>query len=336
MPVEDVLKPTVVDKKNLAVISADPGDYPGGIVIPVDKPYRWTSTDVVRKIKFALRRTWNLKNVKIGHAGTLDPLATGILVVCIGKATKISEALQAERKEYIAQFTLGATTPSFDREHPVDEVFSASHIDIGMVRAAVEAMPGKIKQLPPVFSAKYINGKRSYELARSGRDAELKPAEVEIYAATLLGARNISGSVNFMLSLGEAESPECGAPAYCGSAYRGSACGASAAGDFFTVKKWKARADSNYEPEFQNPSEALLSPDEMAALPVATVRIACSKGTYIRSIARDFGTGLGSGAFMSALRRVASGGFKIADAVTFEDLLRIIPELSSQDTDIKS
>lgn len=331
MPVDDILRPIVVDRKNLVGISSDPGDYPEGIVIPVDKPYRWTSTDVVRKIKFALRRTWNLKNVKIGHAGTLDPLATGILVVCIGKATKISEALQAERKEYIAQFTLGATTPSFDREHPVDGVFPTSHIDMERVRAAVGAMPGKIEQLPPVFSAKYINGKRSYELARSGRDAELRPAKVEIYAAALLGARNIPGCGDFMLPIEEAESPECGAPAYGGNSH-----GASAAGDFFTVKKWRARADSNYEPECQDPSEALLSPSEMAALPVATVRIACSKGTYIRSIARDFGTELGSGAFMSALRRVASGGFKIADAVTFDDLLRIIPELSSQDTDIKS
>ncbi len=320
------MEPLIINKKTLSELSSEPQDYPSGIVIPVDKPYRWTSTDVVRRIKFALRRRWNLKNVKVGHAGTLDPLATGILIVCIGKATKIAEQLQAERKEYIAQFTLGATTPSYDREHPINELFDTSCVTIEKIREAIAGMVGKIDQIPPLFSAKYVNGKRSYELARSGREAELKPSKVEIYEAELLGCRNVAGTADFCSPIPEIESPECGAPSY----------GSDATHDFFTVKKWKARANNNYELETEDMQEALLSPREVSELPVVTVRIACSKGTYIRSIARDFGLDLGSGAYMSSLRRVASGGFKIEDSVTFEESLRIIPELSPQSADIKS
>lgn len=320
------MEPLVINKRTLLELSHDPQDYPYGVVVPVDKPYRWTSTDVVRRIKFALRRRWNIKNVKVGHAGTLDPLATGILIVCIGKATKIAERLQAERKEYIAQFTLGATTPSYDREHPIDELFDTSHITIGRIRETVAGMVGKIDQIPPVFSAKYINGKRSYELARSGCEAELKPSKVEIYDAQLLGCRNVAGAEDFSSPISDIESPECGAPSY----------GSDSAHDFFTVKKWKARANNNYELEKENRQDALLSPEEVSELPVVTLRIACSKGTYIRSIARDFGLDLGSGAYMSSLRRVASGGFKIEDSVTFEESLRIIPELSLHSADIKS
>lgn len=316
------MEPLIISKQALAELSVNPEDYPSGIIIPIDKPYRWTSTDVVRRIKFALRRRWGLKNVKVGHAGTLDPLATGILIVCIGKATKIAESLQAERKEYIAQFTLGATTPSYDREHPINEVFDTSRITIDRIREAVSGLVGKFDQVPPAFSAKYVNGKRSYDLVRSGQEVELKPSKVEIYSAELIGCRNIAGGGDFALPIAEIESPECGAPSY----------GSDSAHDFFTVKKWKARADNNYELEKEDVSDALLSPQEVSALPVITVRIACSKGTYIRSIARDLGLELCGGAYMSSLRRVASGGFKIENSVTFDESLRIIPELSPQST----
>ena len=141
-------------------------DYPEGIIIPIDKPYRWTSADVIRKVKFAAIRHFGKKNLKVGHAGTLDPLATGVLLVCIGKATKLAEELQRHDKEYIAGVTFGATTPSYDLEKEIDRFFPYNHITEEEVRAALPAFIGEQDQIAPLFSAKSVDGVRAYELAR--------------------------------------------------------------------------------------------------------------------------------------------------------------------------
>jgi tRNA pseudouridine55 synthase len=150
-------------------------------IIPIDKPYGWTSSDVVRKVKFMLRNVSGLKKLKVGHAGTLDPLATGLLLLCVGKATKQTERLQAEEKEYVARIRLGATTPSFDLEKEIDLTYPFAHITREAVERALQQLTGTYEQVPPVFSAKLINGKRAYELAREGKETEMKPAVVTIY-----------------------------------------------------------------------------------------------------------------------------------------------------------
>ncbi len=223
-----------------------------GVVLNVDKPLGWSSTDVVRKIKVMLRRAGFPKSVKIGHAGTLDPLADGVLLVCIGKATKRVEALQSEQKEYVAGIELGATTPSYDLEHPVDERYPWEHITGDSIREALTAMEGEQQQMPPLYSAKRMDGKRAYTYARQGKEVELKAVPVTIYAAELLG----------------------------------------------------------YE------------------APHATVRIECSKGTYVRSVARDLGQALGSGGHLTSLRRTRSGGFRYEDSVSLEQVAEMIPTVT--------
>ena len=160
-------------------------DFPEGYVAVIDKPYEWTSADVVRKIKFQLRKCGHPK-IKIGHAGTLDPLATGILLVCIGRATKQVEKLQAEEKEYVAELELGATTPSGDMEHDIDFRFPYEHITREMVEEALSSLTGEREQLPPLYSAKKVQGVRAYEFARAGEDVELKKALINIYSLELL------------------------------------------------------------------------------------------------------------------------------------------------------
>ena len=147
-------------------LSRNIDDYPEGIIIPIDKPYRWTSADVIRKIKFAAIRHFGKKNLKVGHAGTLDPLATGVLLVCIGKATKLAEWLQSHHKEYIAGITFGATTPSYDLEKEIDRFFPYEHITEASVAEALPAFIGEQDQIAPLFSAKSVDGVRAYELAR--------------------------------------------------------------------------------------------------------------------------------------------------------------------------
>ena len=176
----------VIDRNTPAGTSLAPDLYPEGFVMVMDKPYRWTSADAVRKIKFSLRKMYHLHNVKVGHAGTLDPLATGVLLVCVGKATKVSEALQSERKEYIAEVTFGATTPSFDMEHEVDARYPWEHITEEAISDALKSMEGEQMQLPPIYSAKYVDGIRAYEMARQGEAVELKAARINIYSARLI------------------------------------------------------------------------------------------------------------------------------------------------------
>ncbi len=179
----------VIDRNTPAGTSLSPELYPEGWVMVLDKPYRWTSADAVRKIKFTLKKLYHQNNIKVGHAGTLDPLATGVLLVCAGKATKVSEALQAERKEYIAEVTFGATTPSFDMEHEVDARYPWEHITEEAIAGALKSMEGEQMQLPPVYSAKYVDGIRAYEMARQGEEVALKAARINIYATQLIEYR---------------------------------------------------------------------------------------------------------------------------------------------------
>ena len=162
-------------------------NFEEGYVAVIDKPYRWSSTDVVRKVKFELRKA-GYRRIKVGHAGTLDPLATGVLLVCIGRATKRVDALQAERKEYIAGVRLGATTPSFDREHTVDRTFPTDHITRPEVERALASLVGERLQTPPLYSAKKIEGTRAYEFARAGEQVEMRQSLVTIYDIELPSA----------------------------------------------------------------------------------------------------------------------------------------------------
>ena len=251
-----------------AHLSHDLADYPDGIVLPLDKPYRWTSADLVRKCKFTLQKHFGLRKLKVGHAGTLDPLATGLLLVCIGKATKLAEVLQASEKEYLATVEFGATTASYDLEQPIDQFFPYNHITEETVRDALPSFIGPQDQVPPVFSAKIVGGLRAYEYARSGEPLELKTNRIEIFDIRL---------ENFTLH-NEMTS------------------------DGYVVDE-VVRHVHNYH----------TSSTSDGTRPAATLRIRCSRGTYIRSLARDLGLALNSGAYLTALRRTASGDFRLSD-----------------------
>ena len=161
-------------------------DFREGYIAVIDKPLEWTSTDVVRKIKYALVNRLGYKKIKIGHAGTLDPLATGVLLICIGKATKMVNALQGEEKEYVAELELGATTPSHDMEHPIDKRFPTEHITRELIDEALLSLTGERLQAPPIYSAKKVEGVRAYAFARAGEEVELKKALINIYEIEVL------------------------------------------------------------------------------------------------------------------------------------------------------
>lgn len=161
-------------------------DFVAGEVIAINKPYTWTSFQVVSKIRYLLSRKYGIKRFKVGHAGTLDPLASGVLLLCTGKATKRIEELQSHTKEYIAEITLGATTPSFDLEHPIDATYPYEHITREMVEETLKQFIGNIAQRPPLFSACKVDGKRAYDLARGGSDMQLKPKQIRIDEIELL------------------------------------------------------------------------------------------------------------------------------------------------------
>lgn len=227
-------------------------DFAEGYIAVIDKPLEWTSTDVVRKIKFALNRS-GYRKIKVGHAGTLDPLATGVLIVCIGKATKMVNALQAEEKEYAAELELGATTPSFDMEHPVDRRYPVDHITREMVGEALDRLTGERLQAPPIYSAKKVEGVRAYEFARAGEEVELRKALITVHEIEL----------------------------------------------------------------------------EEYDLPRMRIRVRCSKGTYIRSLAQEIGEELRSGAYLTSLRRTRSGGFTAENAWKLENFLEKLAELET-------
>lgn len=210
-------------------------------VLCLDKPLYWTSFTLVGRVRWALSHYLGTKKVKVGHAGTLDPLATGVMIICTGKCTKRIEELQAGTKEYEATLCLGAVTPSFDLEHPISETFPTEHITRELVEAVLKGFEGEQDQVPPLFSAVKVDGKRAYKIARAGAEAEIKPKRITIESIELL--------------------------------------------DF--------------------------------SMPYIKIRVVCSKGTYIRALARDIGVRLSSGAHLTELRRTRVGDIRIEDCQTF-------------------
>ena len=222
-------------------------DFEEGEVLAFDKPLKWTSFDLVAKVRYNLCRMLGKKKLKVGHSGTLDPLATGVVIVCTGKKTKLIEQLQYDVKEYIATLQLGATTPSYDLEKEIDATYPTAHITRELIDRTIPTFVGEQWQVPPMFSAVQINGKRAYQLARKGETVELKPK---------------------LLLIDEIE---------------------------------------------------VLSFDETVMQ--LTIRVVCSKGTYIRALARDIGERLNSGAHLIALRRTRVGNTRVEDCYTIENFL---------------
>lgn len=225
-------------------------DFVKGEIIGIDKPLEWTSFDAVKRVRGAIQRKMGLKKFKVGHAGTLDPLATGVLIVCTGAATKKIEMLQNGTKEYVAELTLGATTPSYDMEHPVDATYPWEHITLARIEEVLPRFVGEVMQVPPVFSAVKVDGKRAYNLARKGKEVELKAKPLKIDEIEVLS---------------------------------------------FEGNK-------------------------------LSIRVVCSKGTYIRALARDIGEALDSGAYLSGLRRTRVGDIRIEDCLTIEKTLEMIKD----------
>jgi tRNA pseudouridine55 synthase len=220
-------------------------DFQSGQILLIDKPLHWTSFQVVNKLRWELKQKFKLKNLKVGHAGTLDPLATGLLIICTGKMTKQIDTFQAQIKEYTGTMVLGSTTPSYDLETEIDNTFPTDHITPQLIEETTKQFIGDIQQYPPVFSAIKKDGKRLYEFARAGEEVDIKARQISVeqFEITHMDGLNL---------------------------------------DF---------------------------------------RIVCSKGTYIRSLAHDFGKALGSGAHLSALRRTKIGDFNVAHAVTVVDFI---------------
>lgn len=252
-----------------------------GIVLPVDKPRQWTSFQAVNKVKADIRRVMGLKKFKIGHAGTLDPLASGLLLLCIGKATKRIDELQAGIKVYSGTMVFGATTPCYDLERPIDSYYPFSHITPTLIESVLPQFLGTIQQVPPIFSAVKINGQRAYQYARqTGADQPAPsptPKEVQIYQFSITDFRPGNPAV---------ESPALPPP------------------DSIPATRL-----------YDHPLGTV-----PAHLPQADFRIRCGKGTYIRSIARDLGLALDSGAYLSALRREQIGNYTLADALSLDQV----------------
>lgn len=225
-------------------------DFNEGEIIYIDKPLHWTSFDVVKRIRLRILRRLKQKKLKVGHAGTLDPLATGVMIVCTGRATKRIEEFQYHTKEYIATLRLGATTPSFDLETEVDALYPHEHITREVVERTLPRFVGSIMQIPPSYSACKIDGRRAYDMARKGQEVELKPKELVIDEIELLSCE----------------------------------------------------------------------------LPIIQIRVVCSKGTYIRALARDIGVALGSGAHLIGLRRTRVGNVTLADCLSVDEVARMIDE----------
>ena len=300
----------VIDKNFRGVLSHNIDDYPEGIVVVVDKPFRWTSADVIRKVKFAAIRHFGKRNLKVGHAGTLDPLATGVLLVCIGNACKRAQEFQDHDKEYLAGICFGATTPSYDREKEVDRLYSTEGISRESVAAMLPSFLGEQDQVAPLFSAKMVDGVRSYELARK---MYREGAALDEAAAELLNIGHISINEIELVGwgvTGEADGVSGGEGCKAGDDKVPKAvCHASVIGS--------SAVDGSVAGGASSRINVAAIPEE---LPYAIIRIACSKGTYIRSIARDAGERMGSGAFLLSLCRSRSGSFHVKDAISLAEI----------------
>ena len=283
-------------------------DYPEGIIIPIDKPYRWTSADVIRKVKFAAIRHFGKKNLKVGHAGTLDPLATGVLLVCIGKATKLAEELQAHDKEYVAGITFGATTPSYDLEKEIDRFFPHEHITAEAVAEALPAFIGEQDQIAPLFSAKSVDGVRAYELARKlyKSDGSLDEAARELIRVSRINITELE-LLEFTSRADESGLKNRATPLAAG----GKSIREDTTGVVFQTTSSAPSASSRIN----------VTDNSALGLPRAVVRMACSKGTYVRAFARDLGEALGSGAHLDSLQRSRSGIFRVENALTVDQTI---------------
>lgn len=227
----------------------NPEDFKEGQILLFDKPLGWTSFQVVNKVRWLIRKSCNIKKIKVGHAGTLDPLASGLLIICTGKFTKKIDELQGQEKEYTGTFTLGATTPSYDLETEINETFETGHISEEDIEGAALEFLGEIDQVPPVYSALKKDGKRYYDYARNGEELEIPSRKT-------------------------------------------------------TIKEFEITEIRFPEVDF---------------------RVVCSKGTYIRSLANDFGKALGTGAYLSSLRRTKIGGFLVDEALDVESFEKLLP-----------
>lgn len=291
------------------LLSDDINDYPGGIIIPVDKPYRWTSADVIRKVKFAATRHFHKKNLKVGHAGTLDPLATGVLLVCIGKATRLAELLQSHDKEYVAGITFGATTPSYDLEKEIDRLFPHEHITRESLAEVLPGFLGEQEQIAPLFSAKSVDGVRAYELARKlyRKEAD-KGGMFDKAASDLIRTSRITISDIELLGFHPGgKEAEC-APAFTDKTGNNDSKVPDEDNDTVSSGDKAAAAD-------RRSLRINVTDNSHLGLPEAVIRIGCSKGTYIRAFARDLGEVLNSGAHLSSLRRSRSGRFRVEDSL---------------------
>ena len=292
------------------VLSGNIDDYPDGIIMPVDKPYRWTSADVVRKIKWAACHHFGKKNLKVGHAGTLDPLATGVLLVCIGKATRLAESLQKEGKEYVAGISFGATTPSYDLEKAVDRLYPTDNVNEGSILEVLPGFLGEQDQVAPLFSAKSVDGVRAYELARKQfRERGLAKTEViEDFDHTVAETLNVQRINIYGLELLSLRQGLSGSAANAGRTQPQRS--EDGLGRYLTASRPNPRINV-----------ADISGIDLVQ---AEIRIACSKGTYIRALARDLGEALGSGAFLHSLRRTKSGGFDAETALKISEAMDLL------------
>ncbi len=255
-----------------------PQPFPEGAILLVDKPLAWSSFDAVNKIRHHLKRRLQMKKLKVGHAGTLDPLATGLLVICTGNFTKRIDEFQAMPKAYTGTITFGATTPSFDLEKAVEGAYPTEHLTEALLQEAAQQFIGDILQIPPVFSAVKVDGKRLYKNARTGEEVEIPHRPVFVEKFTLGPLRPVtSGRTESMIA------------------------------------------------DERGGATIMLHPDYADGVQ-CDFEIVCGKGTYIRSLAHDLGQAVGSGAYLSSLRRTGTGGFSVENAWTMEELVRWLTE----------
>lgn len=254
-------------------------NFEQGEILVFNKPYRWTSFNLVAKVRGELSHRIGVKKLKVGHAGTLDPLATGVLIICTGKATKQIDELQSHTKEYVATIKLGATTPSFDMETPEDASFPTEHITRELIDATLPSFLGRIEQVPPTYSAVKVDGKRAFKYARQGEEVELKPKILVIDELEVL-------------HFGEVED---------------------------TTNDSATEVDDKEKIQYQS--------DNLQGKHLSlTIRVVCSKGTYIRALARDIGKALGSGGYLTDLIRTRIGDYKLHDCLDIEHFTEWLDE----------